>query len=55
MIVANKMINYALEQGKNLVWACHCKNVASEKMAEKLGFVKNDSCTIIKVTSFFDS
>ena len=51
MIVANRMINYALEQGKNPVWACHYKNVASEKMAEKLGFLKTDECTIIKVTN----
>ena len=38
MIVANKMIQYTLEQGKGPVWACHYKNTASERMAEKLGF-----------------
>ena len=51
MIVASKMIRYTLEQGKNPVWACHCKNIASEKMAESLGFVKEDECTIIKVAN----
>jgi len=50
MIVANRMIKYTLEQGKTPVWACHCKNIASEKMAGKLGFVKDSECTIIKVT-----
>ena len=51
MIVASKMIRYTLEQGKYPVWACHCKNIASEKMAESLGFVKEDECTIIKVAN----
>lgn len=51
MIVAKKMIQYTLEQGKYPVWACHYKNAPSEKMAEKLGFVKVDECTIIKVTT----
>lgn len=51
MIVASKMIRYTLEQGKNPVWACHCKKIASEKMAESLGFVKEDECTIIKVAN----
>lgn len=51
MIVASKMIQYTLEQGKNPVWACHYKNIASEKMAESLGFVKEDECTIIKVAN----
>lgn len=49
MIVASKVIQYTLEQGKNPVWACHYKNIASEKMAESLGFVKKDECTIIRV------
>lgn len=48
MIVANKMIQYTIEQKKEPVWACHYKNVASEKMAEKLGFVKVSECSIIK-------
>lgn len=48
MIVANKMIQYTIEQAKEPVWACHYKNVASEKMAEKLGFIKVSECSIIK-------
>ena len=48
MIVANKMIQYAIEQAKEPVWACHYKNAASEKMAEKLGFIKASECSIIK-------
>ena len=48
MIVANKMIQYTLEQGKGPVWACHYKNTASERMAEKLGFTKVSECAVIK-------
>lgn len=48
MIVANKMIQYIIEQAKEPVWACHYKNAASEKMAEKLGFIKVSECSIIK-------
>ncbi|MDE5597640.1 MAG: GNAT family N-acetyltransferase [Lachnospiraceae bacterium] len=48
MIVANKMIQYAARQAKEPVWACHYKNAASEKMAEKLGFIKVSECSIIK-------
>lgn len=48
MIVANKMIQYTIEQAKEPVWACHYKNVASEKMAEKLGFIKVSECSVIK-------
>ncbi|MBD5501450.1 MAG: GNAT family N-acetyltransferase [Lachnospiraceae bacterium] len=48
MIVANKMIQYTIEQAKEPVWACHYKNAASEKMAEKLGFIKVSECSIIK-------
>lgn len=48
MIVANKMIQYTIDQAKEPVWACHYKNVASEKMAEKLGFIKVSECSIIK-------
>lgn len=47
-IVAQKMIQYSIGQGKEPVWACHYKNAASEKMAEKLGFVKVSECSIIK-------
>lgn len=48
MIVANKMIEYTLEQAKKPVWACHYKNTASEKMAEKQGFNKVSECSVIK-------
>lgn len=48
MIVANKMIQYTIQQGKEPVWACHYKNTASEKMAEKLGFIKVSECSVIK-------
>lgn len=48
LIAAKKMIEYTIQQKKNPVWACHYKNTASEKMAEKLGFVKVSECSIIK-------
>ena len=48
MIVANKMIQYTTQQAKEPVWACHYKNAASEKMAEKLGFIKVSECSVIK-------
>lgn len=48
LIVAKKMIQYAVSQGKKPVWACHYKNTASEKMAEKLGFVKGAECYVIR-------
>lgn len=30
------------------MWACHYEKVASERMAEKLGFMKVAECFIIK-------
>lgn len=48
MIAANKMIQYTIEQAKEPVWACHYNNVASEKMAEKLGFIKVSECSVIR-------
>lgn len=48
MIVANKMIQATIGLGKKPVWACHYKNAASKKMAEKLGFVQVAECSIIK-------
>lgn len=48
LIVTKKMIQYAVSQGKKPVWACHYKNTASEKMAEKLGFVKDAECFVIR-------
>lgn len=49
LLVAKKMIQYTMQQEKKPVWACHYKNIASEKMAEKLGFVKTSECSIIKL------
>lgn len=48
-IAAQKMIQYAIGQEKDPVWACHYQNIASEKMAEKLGFVKVSECAVIKM------
>lgn len=48
IIVANKMIQYIIEQAKEPVWACHYENIASEKMAKKLSFIKVSECAIIK-------
>lgn len=48
LIVANKMIRYSMNQNKSPVWACYYKNIASARMAEKLGFVKAAECCTIK-------
>lgn len=45
---AKMMIKYAFDAGKSPVWACHCNNTASKKLAEKIGFVKVSECSIIK-------
>lgn len=47
-IVAKQMIQYCFHQHKRPVWACHSKNIASRKLAEKLGFVKTSECLIVK-------
>lgn len=47
-IAAKKMIGYCFEQNKHPVWACHQSNVASKKLAEKLGFVKSCECLTVK-------
>lgn len=49
ILAARKMIQYTIAQGKNPVWACHYQNIASAKIAEKLGFIKNAECSIIKM------
>lgn len=46
--VAKMMIKYAFDMGKSPVWACHCNNAASKRLAEKIGFVKTSECSIIK-------
>ena len=48
---ATKMIQYTFNQSKKPVWACHYKNNASKRMAEKLGFAKVSECFIIKKKS----
>ena len=48
-IVAKKMIQYILAENKIPVWACHYKNSASKKLAEKVGFIKTSECSIIKI------
>lgn len=45
---AKMMIKYAFDVGKSPVWACHCNNAASKRLAEKIGFVKTLECSIIK-------
>ncbi len=47
-VAAKKMIEYTIKQEKKPVWACHYKNTASEKLAEKLGFVKVSECSVLK-------
>lgn len=48
---AEKMIQYCFEQHKRPVWACRADNIASKKLAEKLGFVKISECWTIRKTS----
>ena len=47
-VAAKMMIKYAFDVGKSPVWACHCNNAASKRLAEKIGFVKTSECSIIK-------
>ena len=47
-IVSKAMIKYILEHNKKPVWACHYKNLASAKLAEKIGFDKIAECFVIK-------
>lgn len=47
-IVSDKMIKYCFQQHKRPVWACHSNNIASQKLAEKVGFVKASECFTIK-------
>lgn len=48
MYVAKKMIQYIIGQRKKPIWACHYNNISSERMAEKLGFIKDSECCIIR-------
>lgn len=47
-LVAGQMIKYCLEQNKRPVWACNSNNIASRKLAEKLGFIKISECDTFK-------
>ncbi len=49
--VAEKMIEYCFEQHKKPVWACRADNIASKKLAEKLGFVETSECWTIRRTN----
>lgn len=46
-IVAKAMLEYILSENKRPVWACHYQNLASAKLAEKLGFDKIAECYVI--------
>ena len=43
-IVAEQMIKYCFEQHKRPVWACNASNTMSQRLAEKLGFLKVSEC-----------
>ncbi len=47
-IVSRAMIKYCLSQAKSPVWACHCGNTASAKLAERVGFKKTTECYVIR-------
>lgn len=47
-VVSDKMIQYCFQQHKRPVWACHSNNIASQRLAEKVGFVKTSECFTIK-------
>ncbi|MDE7288530.1 MAG: GNAT family N-acetyltransferase [Oscillospiraceae bacterium] len=47
-VAAKMMIKYAFDVRKSPVWACHCNNDASKRLAEKIGFIKTSECSIIK-------
>ena len=47
-VVSKEMLKYILSERKRPVWACHFQNIASAKLAKKLGFEEVDECSIIK-------
>lgn len=47
--VACKMVDFALSVGKKPVWACHADNIASQKTAERAGFVKVRECRTVSL------
>ncbi len=48
-IVAQKMIEYSLNQHKMPVWACNAANAASYNLAMKLGFTKVSECCTVRI------
>ena len=48
LAVSTAMIQYILAQNKTPVWACHYKNIASAKLAERSGFDRISECYVIK-------
>ena len=42
------MIQYCFEQRKRPIWSCDANNTASQKIAEKLGFVKSSEYITIR-------
>lgn len=48
LIVAKAMIRYCMQEGKRPVWACHSGNIASQRLAEKAGFVKCGECFTVR-------
>ena len=44
---AERMIRYCIEQRKRPVWSCDANNAASQKTAERTGFVKCSEYTVI--------
>ena len=49
-VVSKAMLKYILREKKIPVWACHFQNIASAKLAEKLGFKKIKECSVIKIS-----
>lgn len=48
-MVCKEMIKYILNENKKPVWACHSQNIASAKLATKIGFQKISECSIINI------
>lgn len=48
LAAAEKMIQFCFEQHKRPVWSCDVNNIASQKTAEKLGFVKHSEYITIR-------
>lgn len=42
------MVLYIRETGKQPVWACHAGNIASQRLAERSGFVRTGECLTVR-------